>query len=634
MIEILTENIDIVYFFYGMSFFLMGVAILIQYEPEQKSHFYMAHILWLLGVFGILHGLHEWSEILLFSHQNRIALKIVNDFFVITSFIFLDFFALEFYNLSSMNKITYKCYFVSISGIFIFLYFLSSNPMYLISKFLSRYILCLPGCILITKSTINYYKLEKERIEKFKLKEYLKIFGISFFCYGIFAGIITKKSDFFPANYINKENFLEIFLFPVELLRMFCAIAITWASFNILKIFNNEYNLDIKMLLVESNQNREELKIKTKELEAANKVKDEFIASMTHELKNPLNSILGFSEILIDKSVGNLNEKQMEYLRNIEISGKNLLKMILSILDISKLESRHMRLNITIFSINELIDKSIYDLNALIIKKKLEIIKYFDPSYEIIMADMYKIKQVLVNLISNAVKFSYDKGKIEIRSKHYIEVYDGIELPYLLFEIQDNGIGIDSINISKIFDMFVQLDHNMAGTGLGLTIAKKFIELHGGKIGVSSTPAKGSTFYFSLPIVNDKYSDIYYSIFEASQFLERNKVPIIFCKIKNFEGLSSKMRFRFLELVEKRINSAIRVGKDQKLFSKNGLILVLVDTDPNKSDPVLKRIIEKISKEYIIKKLSDKLQQEIRIVYFDKTNPINIFAECVKEFTT
>jgi PAS domain S-box-containing protein len=229
--------------------------------------------------------------------------------------------------------------------------------------------------------------------------------------------------------------------------------------------------------------------------EAANQTKSEFLANMSHELRTPLNAIIGFSGLLLEKTMGDINDKQERYINNVMTGGKHLLNLINNILDISKIESGKMELYYETFLISELISDVVTLVNPLTIKKRIEITTDIDERLSLITADKTKTKQILYNLLSNAIKFTDENGTIYIKAIFEDEL--------LQICVKDSGIGIDEKDIEKLFHPFQQIDsaasRNYQGTGLGLALAKNFVEMHGGNIWVSSEMGKGSVFTFTIP---------------------------------------------------------------------------------------------------------------------------------------
>jgi len=231
-------------------------------------------------------------------------------------------------------------------------------------------------------------------------------------------------------------------------------------------------------------------------LEKANRLKSEFLATMSHELRTPLNSIIGFAEVLKDEVVGTISAEQKEYLSDIHGSGQHLLNMINSILDLSKIEAGKLELHYEEFPVKEAVNEVLNTIIGFSNKKGIRINTHIHEDVPSITVDKVKFKQIMFNLLSNAVKFTPENGRVAINAS--------LMNQYVQIAVSDTGIGIKSEDMDKIFEAFRQLDASYArryeGTGLGLTLTKRLIELHGGKIWVISEFGKGSTFTFTLPI--------------------------------------------------------------------------------------------------------------------------------------
>jgi PAS domain S-box-containing protein len=248
---------------------------------------------------------------------------------------------------------------------------------------------------------------------------------------------------------------------------------------------------------------RAELEKRAEELEEANaslremdRLKTQFLANMSHELRTPLNSIIGFSEVLVDELVGPINEEQKEYGQDILDSGKHLLSLINDLLDFSKMNAGHISLNPIDFSVDALFDELRVSLLPLVQKKQQSLVFHLGDPHLQITADRLRIKQVFMNLISNANKFTPEGGSITV-SCHTAEPDE------ILFSIQDTGVGIRVEDQQIIFEEFRQVDGSMTrevpGTGLGLAISRRIVEIHNGSIWVESELGKGSTFYVCFP---------------------------------------------------------------------------------------------------------------------------------------
>ena len=231
------------------------------------------------------------------------------------------------------------------------------------------------------------------------------------------------------------------------------------------------------------------------EVEAANRNKSEFLANMSHELRTPLNAIIGFSEVLLQRMFGELNERQEEYLRDVLMAGQHLLSLINDVLDLSKVEAGRMELELGTVDVSALVAGATVMIRERANAHGISLAQRLDPNVGNVTADERKVRQVLFNLLSNAIKFTPEGGRIEVSA-----VRQDREV---LLAVKDSGAGIAPEDQSRIFEKFEQTTTGRsqeASTGLGLTLAKSFIELHGGRIWVESAPGLGSTFTFTLPI--------------------------------------------------------------------------------------------------------------------------------------
>jgi signal transduction histidine kinase len=229
-------------------------------------------------------------------------------------------------------------------------------------------------------------------------------------------------------------------------------------------------------------------------------LKSQFLANMSHELRTPLNSIIGFSRVILKGIDGPISELQEQDLNAIYSSGQHLLRLINDILDFSKMDANKMEISLEDVNLVELLENVIPTIGGLLKDKQVEIVKEIPPELPIIRADPVRIRQVMINLLSNAAKFT-EKGSITITAG--TEVSDDNK-SYVKVQVSDTGLGISDEDQIKLFQPFSQVDSSptrrSGGTGLGLSISKKLIELHGGFIGVISRQNEGSTFYFTLPI--------------------------------------------------------------------------------------------------------------------------------------
>jgi signal transduction histidine kinase len=239
-----------------------------------------------------------------------------------------------------------------------------------------------------------------------------------------------------------------------------------------------------------------EIEDKGRQLEAANRHKSEFLANVSHELRTPLNAIIGFSEVLGERLFGELNEKQAEYTEDILSSGRHLLSLINDILDLSKIEAGRMELEVTTFHMPDAIENALLLIRERASRHGIKLERIIDDRLGDFTGDERKVKQVLVNLLANAVKFTPEGGCIKVEAR--------LGDSAVITSVTDTGVGIAREDHEAIFEEFRQVGSNYAqkreGTGLGLSLTRKFVEMHGGKIWVESELGKGSTFTFTLPI--------------------------------------------------------------------------------------------------------------------------------------
>ena len=238
-----------------------------------------------------------------------------------------------------------------------------------------------------------------------------------------------------------------------------------------------------------------ELERKSAELQVASQHKSDFLASMSHELRTPLNAVIGFSEVLLERMFGDLNERQEEYLRDILNSGKHLLELLNEILDLSKVEAGRMELELSVFPIEGVIEQSLAFVRERAALHRIGLAVEIDTTLDLIESDERRFKQVLLNLLSNAVKFTPDGGHIAVRASHTKH--------RLTVTVTDDGIGIPPEDRERIFESFQQGRRGAwqeEGTGLGLTLCRRIVALMGGVMTLQTEVGVGSTFGFTIPI--------------------------------------------------------------------------------------------------------------------------------------
>jgi signal transduction histidine kinase len=272
--------------------------------------------------------------------------------------------------------------------------------------------------------------------------------------------------------------------------------------------------LDRATVLEESQRSERALAAKNAELRRATRLKSEFLANMSHELRTPLNAIIGFSDLLLAGGAGDLEEQQRDYLEAVLRNGRHLLALINSVLDLSKIEAGRMTLTLARTDLREAITGAVADTASLRSAKHQECTLQLEESRLEVVADSVRVRQVLFNLLSNASKFTPEGGTIRLSA---IRTRAPLPIPaervgderrvvsqeVVWVSVTDTGIGIAADDMDKLFQEFTQVDSSPSrqaqGTGLGLALSKKFVEMHGGRIGAESVPGRGSTFWFMLP---------------------------------------------------------------------------------------------------------------------------------------
>jgi signal transduction histidine kinase len=249
---------------------------------------------------------------------------------------------------------------------------------------------------------------------------------------------------------------------------------------------------ELGALAANVNQMNAELRRLYGELETASKHKSAFLASMSHELRTPLTAIIGFSEVLHDGLSEWTIETQREYLDDIIRSSRHLLDLINDVLDLSKVEAGHLALDVSEFSLREVLESGMHTVRELANARRITLNLAVAPGVEVIEGDARLIRQVVFNLLANAVKFTPSDGRIDVSA-----MPSGRD--NVCVAVRDSGIGIAPTDLERIFEEFQQSDGTTGGTGLGLALARRFVELHGGRISVASEVGAGSTFSFTVP---------------------------------------------------------------------------------------------------------------------------------------
>jgi signal transduction histidine kinase len=281
-----------------------------------------------------------------------------------------------------------------------------------------------------------------------------------------------------------------------------------------MEITNDKKQLE--QLVTERTQLVARLKQDKMQLQELDKLKSAFLANMSHELRTPMNTIIGYTEALLDEVDGPVNAEQEKSLGKVKQGAKHLLKLIDDLLDVSRLESGNVKLIVTQIDLKALIESIMPSFEGLITQKGLSVSLALDENLPSVYGDEAKIKQILINIFSNAVKFTH-KGEITV-TVHPSDTgksSDGLPV-FMEICISDTGIGIKEEDLRKIFEKFVQIDFTLVrqyeGTGLGLSIARGLVELHKGRIWATSKYGEGSTFCFTLPLKKEIFEEARYLI--------------------------------------------------------------------------------------------------------------------------
>ena len=276
------------------------------------------------------------------------------------------------------------------------------------------------------------------------------------------------------------------------------------------KQFNQKLEEEVRIRTSELEEALRKQKLYLDQILKASQFKTEFLATMSHELRTPLNAIIGFADLLLEGLYGSLNGDQMDFIKDIKNSAEHQFEMISNILDISKIESGNLSLNREQIDLHSIVEQVISILRPLLNSKSLSIQIKGLKNHKTILADRIKLKQIFYNLISNAVKFT-EKGTITFE---FIE-----DKEFWIFNVIDTGVGIKESDYDLIFKDFKRVESDYVrskqGAGLGLSLTKRIVELHGGTISFESTFGKGSCFSFSIP----KNVDLYNNLHNLNQFL-------------------------------------------------------------------------------------------------------------------
>ncbi len=315
---------------------------------------------------------------------------------------------------------------------------------------------------------------------------------------GVLSASSIKEKGYFS------DKFIDLF----QTLAQQLGVAIGTARlYDQLARFSKDLEVKVAERTIELERKSIELGQANTELKELDRLKSEFLANMSHELRTPMNSIIGYTQLLIDGVDGNINEDQKESLETVERNATHLLALINDILDLSKIEAGKMTLTLNPISLDAVIDETLTTLNPLFENKKLHFSLKKEDNLPMVTGDAEKLRQILINLLNNAIKFTEVQGCINLKAELWVGKPPAELDPqkhYIMISVEDSGIGIKTEDLERLFDEFIQLDASASrkygGTGLGLSITKRLVEMHHGIIQVSSQLGKGSIFSFLIPI--------------------------------------------------------------------------------------------------------------------------------------
>ncbi|MEW6586034.1 MAG: ATP-binding protein [Nitrospirota bacterium] len=479
---ILQWSLNSFFIFYGLAFFVMAIIILL--KPKKGSGFKLADILWLLAGFGLVHGINEWLSMwVLIEHQSR-TVDLVKMVFLVGSFIFLFEFGKQLLLVSFSERISegqkklagYFTWGIYLAGALIVLFSSVSeySDFWIAGGIWARYLLGFPAALLAGLGLLSYYRHE-ENIKEAKAGNYFLWAGSAFIIYSVLSGLIVPKGDFFPSNWLNTDSFLETALMPVQAVRAVLAIIITVTITGMMKIFDWE--------------TKKALELKIEKITALNEELQAFVYSVSHDLRNPLTVIGGFSRLLMKNCSNQLDDKGRENLNTIREETEKMNRYIDELLAFSRSEKQEMKLED--IDMAELVRNVLEELKSFTSDKTAIRIKEL-PS---VHGDPILLRQVLYNLIANALKFT------KYKEAPAIEIGCSRRKNELICYVKDNGAGFDMAQADKLFKIFHRLHRGdeFEGTGLGLAICQRIINRHGGKMWAQAKVNEGASFYFSLP---------------------------------------------------------------------------------------------------------------------------------------
>jgi signal transduction histidine kinase len=495
-----------VYFIYGLAFFTFGVAVLAKGVPSAADGTIRG--IKYLAIFGLIHSATEWSVMAMMLFGDSQFMPILERSAAISGAVSFGFLLYGGLRLNGYETRKARWTVFLPFGLWALFYFgfeggaISSRT----ADTVSRYAIGVPGALVTARAlwtTVQdrWVKLEKQHYSPDisaslwnaeSLRPLFTATAVIFVIYGL-ATAVVQPGDFFPANAINTATFHGLFGVHVQVVRMLAAVGLTVCFL----IFLSYFNLLERLSLEEEVRLRTEtMTVALVEAERANQAKSEFLATMSHELRTPLNAILGFSDIISHQYLGSRREeKYREYAEDIHASGEHLLELVNDLLDISAIEVGKQSLRQELLNVDEIVADSFVAIELKAKERNMELLADIPEAVPPLCADKRAIRQILLNLLTNAIKFTPDGGRITVSANA-----SGKEV---VLKVTDTGKGIPADVMPNLAEPFTRGAANpyeaVDGWGLGLAITKSLVVLHGGKLDIDSTVGKGTTVTVTLP---------------------------------------------------------------------------------------------------------------------------------------
>lgn len=478
-----------VFFIYGLAFFVLGLSILIY--PKKDSTFKLADKLWLVAVFGIIHGINEWVDmfILIKGPSEALWLDAAILPVLVISFLFLFQFAVLMI-LETKNKYPPLKALPFIMFIAWTVLTISSGRWLLLGNIWARYLLGAPATFLAAYALfLQSFEFKKQGL--FTVNKGLKLATAALLFYGLFSGLVVPEAGFFPASALNYATFLDLTGIPVQVFRSICAVFLAYAFISILGVFEWETKARIKNLFERTQKAYDDLK----QLE---KTKDSLTHMIVHDLNNPLTAIkIGILTMQMELERMLNEEQKCQVCMSLYIV-QEMERMISNLLDINKMEEGKIVLKPEEVDLGSVLREVAEFMKILADNERKRISVSVPAGLAPLRADRDIFKRISYNLIANALKFTPSGSAVEIAAEHNKEKGE------VVISVKDHGEGIPREYLHRVFDKFVQVESTgimeRTGKGLGLTFCKMAVEAHGGRIWVESETGKGSTFYFTLPV--------------------------------------------------------------------------------------------------------------------------------------